>query len=231
MNDSSVEPEHHISTRELTSAEREDLRAAPPSTWPGTALIFFVWGVVPSLALGLAGRWLGGMERFDAPVLGQFLGAALGLGLFSMLWLSTRNSARAQERLVQADLDQGSVQVVASRGARFRSPERPASDPELRAEIGDGATLSLQGAWLTEGERFGRAQPDDEAGWEDSHFNSLPEPWAFPSPAFTLHRLPVSGRVLRIEVEGPYVEPTPAGESERFTYHPADSVWLDRPPT
>jgi len=226
MNDSSPAAQHRVGTRELTPAERRELSAGPPSTWSGTTLIFFVWGVFPSLLLGWLGRWLGGMEWFDAPALGQRLGWSLGLTLFLALWFSTRRSSRALERLVESDLKRGLVQVVAARGARFLTPEHPISEPQLVVELGDGAALCLQGGWLNEGPRFGRSEPDSESNWDDSHFNGLPEPWAFPSPAFTLHRLPSSGRVLRVEVQGSYVEPTPADDPQFLTYRTKDSEWL-----
>lgn len=220
MQDAPEDSEYSIRTRALTSAECTALRAAPPSTWPGTALVFLIWCVFPSWLFGWLARQVG-MEGTAA----HLVGVALGLTLFLALWVPTRRATRALQRAVDADVGEGLAQLVAVRGARFSRPLRPAPEPRLVAHVGEGTVLALQGEWLNEGARFGCTARETE--WDDRHFNGLPEPWAFPCSAFTLHRLPISGRVLRIEVEGPYAEPAATRDPSLFPHRSQESTLLD----
>lgn len=217
-----------LSTRELTQGELEALSAEPESTWPGTLLVFTLWGLFPGLLLGWVGRWLGGLESIDAPVIGEVVGWALGLTLFAAMWFSARRSSDSVQRLVDADLRQGLVEVVRVCGARFTKTAHPIDTPQLAVEVGDGATLFLQGSWLTEAARFGRAEPDADSDWDERHLNGQPDPWGFPSADFTLHRLPSSGHVVRVDVEGPYFDPVPTEDPEFWRYRPRESEWLGR---
>ena len=46
---------------------------------------------------------------------------------------------------------------------------------------------------------------DDDTS--DAIANGLPPPYSFPTDAFTFHRFPVSGEVLRVDLEGKYAKP------------------------
>jgi hypothetical protein len=81
--------------------------------------------------------------------------------------------------------------------------------PAFAIELEGGRTLLLLGQWLSEEATFGGTRNpslDDDAG--EPFANALPPPHAFPTRAFTVHRFPISGEGLRIELTGPYVEPS-----------------------
>jgi hypothetical protein len=154
---------------------------------------------VLALVLGLRGGWVIG-----AGILA--LGAILVGGL-AVAFLRHRTPIRGRAR---QDHAAGTVEVLAVTGAAPLSITAMHSsvDPAFAFEIDGGRTLVLLGQWLREETTFGGtrdAPADADAG--DAYANALPPPNAFPTSAFTVHRFPISGEVLRIQLTGPYVQP------------------------
>ena len=99
------------------------------------------------------------------------------------------------------------------------------NEPILAFDIGDQKILFLQGQWLRASETYGAPHQADDP--EDNIVNGLPKPFSFPSRAFTVLRLPHSGRVLNIRVQGDYLAPEKTVEALRREYEFGDSELLD----
>jgi hypothetical protein len=99
------------------------------------------------------------------------------------------------------------------------------NEPILAFDIGDRSILYLQGQWLRDEATYGSpARPGDPL---EEFFNGLPAPYSFPSRAFVVTRLPNSGRVLGIRVNGQYVAPEKSVEALRPEYELGDSEIFD----
>jgi hypothetical protein len=113
---------------------------------------------------------------------------------------------------IRQDVAAATVEVLAITSAVPLSvPATHSSvDPAFAIELEGGRTLVLLGQWLSDPATFGGTQDDlagadDDAG--DPFANALPPPYTFPTRAFSVHRFPVSGEVVRIDIAGEYVEP------------------------
>lgn len=62
---------------------------------------------------------------------------------------------------------------------------------------------------------------------QEQFLNGLPTPYSFPSSAFTVTRLPHSGRVLSVRVQGAYLPPEKEVETLRQEYEFGDSELFD----
>jgi hypothetical protein len=98
--------------------------------------------------------------------------------------------------------------------------------PILALDIGHGRVLLLQGQWLVNDASLYGAPPLHGDPYDD-YFNGLPPPHSFPSDSFSLTRLPHSGRVLKIRVEGNYRRPERTVEGLRPEYEFGDSELFD----
>jgi hypothetical protein len=154
-----------------------------------------------------------------ALVVGLKLGLLFGLGvvvlvlvvvaLFAHSFLQYHRPIRARQREDEA---QATVEVLAIAAAEPIEipPMHSSVSPAFAIELEGGRTLLLLGQWLSEEATFG-GTPSDREGWDDdagdAFGNALPPPFSFPTRDFTVHRFPISGEVLRIELTGPYVHP------------------------
>jgi hypothetical protein len=142
-----------------------------------------------------------------------FAAALIGavLIVFAIFARSMTSYLRPIRERIREDLANGTVEILAiTSAAPLHVPAMHSSvDPAFAIELDDGRTLVLLGQWLSDPKAFGgtwRDLPeDDDAG--DAFANGLPPPYAFPTSAFTVERFPVSGTVVRIGLNGPYVAP------------------------
>jgi hypothetical protein len=152
--------------------------------------------------------------------LGDELGGVLGVALAALAmagllrsWRRFMSPIRAR---IKEDLANTQVEVLAISSAQVLNvPATHSSvDPTFVIELEGNRVLILLGQWLAEMATFGGKIDDsqqDDTG--HAYANGLPPPWAFPTSAFTLHRFPWSGEVLKIELKGPYVAPVEIGVS------------------
>ena len=142
---------------------------------------------------------------------------------------SSSTAVRSRAR-IREDFANGTVEVLAITGAvPLNVPAMHSSvDPAFAIGLEGDRTLLLLGQWLSDPATFGRTRTDltrdDDAG--DAFANGLPPPCAFPTGAFTVHRFPVSGDVVRIELAGEYIAPADSGREHR----PHDGERLSEPP-
>jgi hypothetical protein len=187
--------------RAASSQELDELRVRAKG-WgtPGCATIIALPLVVTGFLVGLQpGGFVGG-------VTGALLAAAaLGCCFYSF----HRFSSPVKKRMRQ-DLSNAQVEVLAIVDAVPLSipASHSSADPGFAFELENGRTLLLLGEWLCEPDTFGgdwKGLPDNDEG--DNFANALPPPFSFPTRAFTVHRFPLSGEVLRISLESDYVAP------------------------
>jgi hypothetical protein len=215
-------------TRSTRDATAEDIRVLERQAGVSSTLRHLLL-MATALAAGafVLGRFLGG-------VVGGVVVAILVLGFFG--WAATsflRFHAPIRKR-VDADLRNRTVEILDISGAQpFTIPADHSSvDPAFAIELDGNRTLILVGQWLREPRTFGGSHEqlrdgDDEG---DRYANVLPPPYAFPTSAFTVHRFPVSGVVVRIDIKGDYVAPAelvPQVELRKGV--PADSHVLECP--
>jgi len=136
---------------------------------------------------------------------------------FALLaWSALRrhNAARKHvfdtRRKLRLDMERGVVELVIVDGADVVLATSNAVHPFFAFALEGGKVLALLGQWLWEARIYG-AQSSGVIETEQQG-NGLPAPWSFPATAFTVHRLPRSGDVLRIEVRGEYLAPV-AGDA------------------
>jgi hypothetical protein len=170
------------------------------------------FGCLATLSVPIAAAALSAGLRFGL-VLGAavVLVAAVVVGAFVVSIVKHQRPIRERQR---QDLANGTVEILAvSSATPLNVPATHSSvDPAFAVELEGGRTLVLAGQWLSDPTTFGGTNEDagdDDAG--DPFANALPPPYAFPTRAFTVHRFPVSGEVLGIELAGEYVEPPELG--------------------
>lgn len=119
---------------------------------------------------------------------------------------SARVDRRARASAL-ADLQGGEVEVLEVETSRALELEvdHASVAPAVVLDVGDGQLLLLDGPWATDPALYGGAEPGrvDAPPW----WNQLAPPLAFPTPQFTLVRLPRSGEVLSIRATGEYLAP------------------------
>ena len=212
-------------TRPATDAERARLRSRASLRGAiGCLSVLAVPLIVVGVAAGVRFGW-----TLAAVVI---LAGALAVGVFARSFIA--DGRRSREWLRQ-DAANGSVEVLTITSATpLAIPATHSSvDPAFALELDDGRTLVLLGQWLASPETFGGRSADledDDAG--DAYANALPPPYAFPTSAFTVHRFPLSGEVVRIELAGDYVAPADLGGHLDLTpVNDSPSFIVDAPPS
>jgi hypothetical protein len=130
---------------------------------------------------------------------GVVSGVLLLLSVRSIL-LHHRHLQRLERRLAEPD----AVEVIEVRAARVLEVETP-TGPALFFELSDGQILLMQGQWLLAHGLYRAPRPTGDG--VDERFNSLDDPYGFPSDHFALHRWRGDGRPFWIEVRGRYLAP------------------------
>jgi len=213
---------HSITTRQPTSEERQVLVAKdrPDIASLGCLLVFF--GIVPGFLLSKLGSWAGSLFSPQAANYGRWISWVFGLGLFiTTLAIFIPYERRRRMRTRQDTAEQMVQEIAVSEPRVFEIGLISDNEPILAFDIGDKKILFLQGQWLREPQTYGAPPQTDDP--EEQFLNGLPRPYSFPSSAFTVTRLPHSGRVLRIRVQGDYLAPERTVEALRREYNFNDS--------
>ena len=192
--------------RPATTAELDALRKQSRTSGFG---VLAVLGLPFAATCSLIGEGVGGS-------IGAAVGALVAAALAFSLWLSYYKDVSQIRARARKDLQSASVEVLALTDAvAVNIPATHSSvDPAFAIELQGGRTLLLVGPCLSEPSTFGgdwNDLSDDDGG--DAFANTLPPPYAFPTRAFTLHRFPHTGEVLRIELSGQYVDPVDIGHA------------------
>jgi len=167
----------------------------------------WTWIVSPMVSLAFACFWIGrGLiwlmaagDKWDSvPVILATVGGIAGLRLS----VATYHMFREERDQIQADYDNGQVQIIHVTNATFIEQASAYSEgPILYLPLDDETILFLWGQWLYDPFVYG-AEDHYPEGDEETFLNGQEALFAFPCTEFTLHRLPQSGLVLRIETGG-----------------------------
>jgi hypothetical protein len=117
------------------------------------------------------------------------------LGLLALAFvIGLGKEVRGWRRNLRLDLARGVVELVIVDDADVAlEMDNNTSSPVFAFELQGGKALALVGQWLWDARTYG-AKPSDVIE-TDQRGNDLPQPWSFPSTAFTVHRLTASGEV------------------------------------
>jgi hypothetical protein len=220
---------HTVTTRPPNQEEQRVLQGQkrPDVASFGCLALFF--GIIPIFLLGKLGAWIGSFASGQSVIYGRWIGWLVGIGVFGWALVTFNPYARRQQLRGRKDADVQLVQEIAVSQARVVEILLISdNEPILAFDIGDGKMLFLQGQWLRDSSTYGAPQQDDDP--EELFLNGLPKPFSFPSTAFTVTRLPHSGRVLSITVRGDYLAPEKKVEALRREYEFGDSELFDGAP-
>jgi hypothetical protein len=219
--------EHRIETRPLTD---DELRRVARKTRAGFAAS---WGclALPAAIVTFGLQWIG-TEMMGWP--GRLAGLAIGFVLFAILARGFRQFENETRARLRADIESGIVEeihVQTSRAMRLDA-DHSSIDPALCFDIGGGKLLFVVGQWIVNEPRLigvpaGAVHGDIDEDVADTIPNRLPPPWSFPSERFTLSRLIVSGEVLGIRVEGPFLTPSKGPLLEAAHHRVRSSMIVD----
>lgn len=213
---------HSITRRRATETEQQFIRAGATQLL-GAYFSVAVLALLAGVATWFAGRWIGGLFSPAAAISGRILGAGVAVVGYVMFIVKFRPYERRWRERAQRDIEAAEVQEISVRGARVVEIGLiDDNEPILAFDIGKGLILFLRGQWLRESHIYG-AEAVDEDELEEEFINGLRTPHSFPSDAFTLMRLPHTGRVLSIRVEGEYLAPGPAVEALKPEYEFGES--------
>lgn len=227
-----ISPSHSVTTSAPTP---DEARVMKSDTKQGVAN----WGCISVFCVGLgyalwlAGGWVAGLFSADATRIGNVVGALLGVAAFAWSAISFGRMLRRDTERAKTAQDTGVVQEIRVRAGRAVQWEglHSSMDPAVCIDIGGGRLLLLLGQWMYYRERIfsvpAGGVPEQTDELDEKYLNGMPPPWSFPSTAFTIRRVPDTGTVLSIRVEGTYLEPTPSDfdfESLRLDDMPRSSV-------
>lgn len=183
-------------------------------------------GIVPVFLLGKLGGWIGAWISPEAVPVGRMGGWVVGIGIFVAALASFIPYERRQRMRGRRDAADPVVQEISVSGPRvFELRLIGDNEPILAFDVGGQKILFLQGQWLREPETYGA--PLSDADPEEQFLNGLPAPHSFPSREFTVTRLPHSGRVLGIRVQGEYLPAEREVDALRREFEFADSELFD----
>jgi hypothetical protein len=179
-----------------------------------------------ALSFGAIGGCVGDLISEQAGTIGQWSGWGLGAIILVGFFIGFSPVMRRAHRKALQDNAERVVEEITVTNPRVVEIGLISNDaPILAFQIDAGKLLFLQGQWLVQYDVYG-APPLDVDGPDDV-FNGLPPPHSFPSTAFTLRRLPHSGDVLGIRVQGEYLKPEKEVEALRPEFEFAMSELLD----
>jgi hypothetical protein len=219
---------HEITSRPPTARERRIIEASTRPDIASYGCIVMFFGIGFSLLLGWLGGRIGSFHSEDAATFGRWIGWTLAAAIFVYVLVSFASLERRLRRRASKDARALAVQEVSVSDPRLVEIY-PINDnePILAFDIGQGKLLFLQGQWLRDPVTYGAEEAEElEDDACDDFLNGLPAPHSFPSSKFTVTRLPNSGRVLGISVEGEYLSPEVAVEALKREYEFGDSEIL-----
>lgn len=190
----------------------------------GCLMLFF--GIIPIFLLGKLGAWIGSLASQQAVTYGRWSGWVAGIGILVLALATFIPYERRQRLRRRKDSETLLVQEIAIANPRVLEIGLiNDNEPILAFDIGEQKILFLQGQWLREPGIYDA--PDQDIDPEEQFLNGLPKPFSFPSNAFTVTRLPHSGRVLSIRVQGDYIAPEKTVEALQREYEFGDSELFD----
>ena len=224
-------PSHSIRT---TTPSADEVQRMTSTTKQGAAS----WGCLFVMCFGAvwllswAGGWIASFVSDAAVRAGSFVGAVLAVLVFiavarSFAPFSRRETARAKAGQAAGVVEE--IRVQAGRAVRWEGLHS-SMDPTVCIDIGGGRLLLLLGQWMWDEATFGvpgdeGLEPSDEAA--EKYVNGLPPPWSFPATRFTVRRVPATGHVLSIKIEGEYLQPAASAldlEQTKLDVIPASAV-------
>ncbi|HVX84989.1 MAG TPA: hypothetical protein VH253_09245 [Phycisphaerae bacterium] len=216
-----------LTSRDATPQELADIHRHAHASVGSFLSVSFLFGVLPVLILQYLGAWVAMRVNQGATLVGRILGGVMGGGIF--LWAVNdmrRAERRHHDEAVLDEVDH-QVEVLTVYNPRvLLLASRADSDPVLAIDIGDNQVLLLQGSWLHDPQTYGTHDHGD-CDANVAILNGLPHPYSFPASQFTITRMPHSGDVLKIEVEGGYVKPIQTVGALPATYNFRDSEIFD----
>jgi len=217
---------HTIATRPPKQDERRALEGEKRLDVASFGCLTIFLGIVPVFLLGKLGAWIGSFVSEQAVIYGCWMGWAVGLGIFAWALVTFIPYERRQRRRGSKDAaDQVVQEITVSQPRVLEIGLISDNEPILAFDIGGQKILFLQGQWLREPYTYGAPRQDTDP--EEQFLNGLPKPFSFPSTAFTVTRLPHSGRVLSIRVQGDYLAPEKTVDALRREYEFGDSELFD----
>lgn len=183
-------------------ATAEELTSLRQSTRRGSTWLMLV-AALPLFGLSYA------LYTRVSVVAGILLAAVLLWILVSCMTELTQHFRR-DIALVRADQRLGEVEVITVSGAQPVQLPAPAEaiDLAFAFALPGNRTLVLAGQWLGYPPSFGVSWDDLQSSDTGGDYaNELSPPCAFPTSAFSVHRFPASGVVVRLNLHGDYVAP------------------------
>ena len=203
-------PNHTITLGAPTEEERRRMPSALATEVGGWGCVTVICGAAAFMLWKLGG-WIGSLIGPTASSVGSWIGVFAAAALFGAVAVPLarhgRRTRAATSTAKQANLVE-EIRVKCRRAVVIEG-DHSSITPGVCVEIGGGKLLLLLGHWLEDGDVIGvpkgeRPRPSDD---DDRYVNRHPPPWAFPAASFTLRRLPASGNVISLRIDGPYLEP------------------------
>ncbi|MFI4876592.1 MAG: hypothetical protein ACIALR_14680 [Blastopirellula sp. JB062] len=195
---------HQIATRSLTEQERKivQVHAQPNAAAFGclTVLLLVAPIVILLQLLGLVANHFSSVQ-FEAL---RLLAVAIPLIVYLLIIQSYWKRDRRRSRRAQQDLADDVVQEIWVTQPRVCEVSSDPDEPGLAFDLGDRKILLLSGPWLYYANTYQAETADAEI---DAESDDALAKGRFPSTDFTVTRLPQTGYVLAIRVNGEYVEP------------------------
>lgn len=199
---------HSIKIRPLTDQERQQLGSGQQDSITSLGCFAIFFGIVPAFLLGQLGAVLAKHVEGRPIAFGRGIGWVLGAGLFAWALAKFLPFIRVPRERQREDAARKVVEEIEVTQARVfeLEPVVEGRDPVLAFDLGERKILLLQGQWLRDPAVYGADRARGDAS--ENFLNGLEAPCSFPSGAFTLLRLPASGRVIGIRVQGEYLAPS-----------------------
>lgn len=190
---------HEVTTRALTRDEAEEIRrGARSGMGPLPVVIGFAMGYFLALVAFVLFTWgwrtLGFAQQESALYFNSLVFLPMIVGMMGALYV--RRDFKRSTKRARRGAKAKKAQVIRVEDSRLVEQE-PGNDegPIYYFGIGGGKVLCLRGQWMYDLD-YGLAADDPRRDPE----RDRPSP--FPTPSFTVHRVPLGGHVLRIEQIG-----------------------------
>ncbi len=210
---------YQIHSRPPTSKELYDLRQRQRTTLFSKLFVGAAFAVVPFLLMGQLCWWLATLFDPGHQELWRWVGYGAVGYTFYIMTQPVVSFWKTESAAIQADLNEQVIEEIAvsyTAACQFTPSENGISDsnldlPMLEFALDDRRTLLLVGIYLLDPQTYEAGYVDHPESGEDlpqeSSFNQLPPPFAFPSDRFVVTRWRHCGTVLSIRIHGGYLPP------------------------
>lgn len=203
-------PSHTITVGAPSEEERRRMPSALATEIGGWGCVTVICGA-GAFTFWKFGGWIGSFIGPTAASVGGWIGVGAVVALFCAAAVPLARHGRRTRAAASSAKNANVVEEirVECRRAVVIEGDHSSITPGVCIEIGGGRLLLLLGQWLEDDDVLGvpkgqRPRPSDD---DDRFVNRHAPPWAFPATSFTLRRLPASGNVLSLRIDGPYLEP------------------------